>query len=273
MPTIKTRAEYDALPALNYSGAKIMLQSTPAAYKAHLTAAREETKAFRMGLLTHAFVLEPEAVPLRYAAAPELDRRTKLGKEAFESFSAANAGKTIIPSDEWEICDAVAASMRRRIDTLGFTIQSTELMLTTEYNGVPLKSAIDAVVTDKAGDEWIIDLKTTTEEGANPKSFLQTARSFRYPLQAHFYRTVYQAATGKRVRGFIFIVAEKEAPFLSAAYQLGPELMTYAAMDFEQAVAAYKGCVALDEWPGYPAEVVEIDVPAKSATSNPINFA
>jgi hypothetical protein len=272
MPTIKTRAEYDALAALNYSGSKILLSKNPAAYKAYLDAPREETKALRIGSLTHALVLEPEVVASRFAMLPDdIDRRTKAGKEAYEAFTIGAAGKTVVPSDDWAICANVAMSMVKAIAALGLNISATELMLTVDYCGVRLKSAIDAIATDKNGDEWILDLKTTGEE-ASPKAFLNTARSYRYPLQAHFYRTVYQAETGKRVKGFIFIVTEKEAPFLTASYQIGPELMTYASMDFEAAVAAYKGCVALDEWPGYPAEVVEIDVPAKT-TANPISFA
>jgi hypothetical protein len=272
MPTIKTRAEYDALPALNYSGSKVLISKNPAAYKAYIDAPREETKALRIGSLTHALVLEPEVVSSRFAMLPDdIDRRTKAGKEAFEAFTLGAAGKSVVPAEDWGICANVAVSMVKAIAALGLNITATELMLTVDYCGVRLKSAIDAIATDKNGDEWIIDLKTTGDE-ASPKAFLNTARSYRYPLQSHFYRTVYQAETGKRVRGFIFIVTEKEPPFLSASYQIGPELMTYAAMDFEQAVAAYKGCTALDEWPGYPSEVVEIDIPSKTAAT-PISFA
>ena len=272
MPTIKTRAEYDALPALNYSGSKVLISKNPAAYKAYIDAPREETKALRIGSLTHALVLEPEVVSSRFAMLPDdIDRRTKAGKEAFEAFTLGAAGKSVVPAEDWGICANVAISMVKAIAALGLNITATELMMTVDYCGVRLKSAIDAVATDKNGDEWIIDLKTTGDE-ASPKSFLNTARSYRYPLQAHFYRTVYHIQTGKRTKGFIFIVTEKEPPFLSASYQIGPELMTYAAMDFEQAVAAYKGCTALDEWPGYPSEVVELDIPSKTA-STPISFA
>lgn len=270
MPTIKTRAEYDSLAALNYSGSKELLK-TPAAYRAYLDAPREETKALRMGSLTHALVLEPETVVSRFAMLPDdIDRRTKAGKEAYEAFTLGAAGKTIVPADDWSVCCNVALAMVARIKDLGLTVTATELMLTVDYCGVPLKAAIDAIATDANGDEWIIDLKTT--EDASAKGFLQSVRAYRYNLQAHFYRTVYHIQTGKRTKGFIFVAAEKSAPFLSASYQLGPELMTYAVADFEQAVSTYKGCVALDEWPGYPKEIVELDIPAKSS-STPITFA
>ena len=266
---ITTRAEYDALQALNYSGAKELLKS-PAHFKAYAAAEREETKALRMGTITHALVLEPEAALARYAIAPEVDKRTKAGKELFEIFTAANAGKTIVAADEWAVCEGVGASMRARLADLGFRMVATELMLAVDYCGVPLKSAIDAVVEDKAGDRWIVDLKTT--EDASPKGFLSSVRAYRYNLQAHFYRTVYETYSRERIKGFVFVAAEKSAPYLSAAYRLGPELISYAVADFEQAVNTYKGCVAFDEWPGYPAEVVDLDIPAKSAAT-PITFA
>lgn len=272
MPIINTREEYRNLNALNQSGAKVLLTKTPAGFKAYLEAESKDTKALRMGSLTHAMVLEKDTVLQRYVASPLCDRRTKDGKQLYDAFQIANADKTIVASDEWEVCDKVAASMNERIKSLGLTITTTELMISVEYNGAMLKAALDAIVTDKNGDEWIVDLKTTAEEGASPKEFLQTVRNYRLALQAHWYRTVYQMHTGKRVRGFIFIVAEKAPPYLSAAYQIGPELMTYAAFDFEAVITLYKGCIALDEWPGYPNEVVELDIPSKN-TSNPISFA
>ena len=268
-PVISTREEYNALAALNYSGAKELLKS-PAHYQAYLAADREETKALRMGSLTHAMVLEADTVSHKYAAAPECDRRTKEGKQLYDIFMTANAGKKVIPSDEWTVCDEVSGSMRRRMKAMRFEITATEVMLTTDYCGAQLKSALDAIVTDDNGDEWIVDLKTS--EDASAKGFMQSVRSFRYNLQAHFYRMVYQAATRKTVKGFVFIVAEKSPPYLSAAYVLGPELMTYAALDFEQAVATYKSCVALDIWPGYPDEIQTLDIPSKTS-ANPITFA
>ena len=48
MPKINTRQEYDALKALNYSGAKELLKS-PAHYQAWLNEPRKETPALAIG--------------------------------------------------------------------------------------------------------------------------------------------------------------------------------------------------------------------------------
>lgn len=265
--TIATREEYNKYAALNCSAAKRLLIS-PAHYKHYMTAEREETKALRMGSLTHALVLEPEAVESRFAFLPEgIDRRTSAGKLAFAAFEAGAKGKTIVNADEAQDCQAFAAALEKTIkEVLKITFTATEVMLAVDYCGARLKSAIDAV----GSDGFLYDLKTA--ESADPKKFLWSAKDNQYPLQAHFYRAVYQAATGERVKGFRFIVVEKSPPYCVAIYEFGPELMTYAAMDFEKAVSDYKTYTGLDEWPGYPSEVVELDIPSKTA-STPISFA
>ena len=161
--------------------------------------------------------------------------------------------------------------MSATIKNLGLTIKQTEVMLLVDYCGCPLKVAIDAVAENAQGDEYIIDLKST--EDASPKAWLSSARSYRYPLQSHTYRTAFEAFFKRRIKGVVFVAGEKSAPYLSAAYEFGPELMTYAIEDFEKAVALYKSCSALDEWPGYPTEVMTLDIPSKATTAAPINFA
>jgi len=66
---------------------------------------------------------------------------------------------------------------------------------------------------------------------------------------------------------------EKEAPFAGAVYELGVEVMTSAAFDFEKAITLYKTCTALDAWPSYPENVQVIDINAKPTATTPINFA
>ena len=270
MPNIiNTRAEYDATIAINCSGMKELLKS-PAHYKASLTAARADSKALRVGSFVHHIALEGDRTPVgeKFAAIPEgIDRRTKEGKVAYEAFTLASAGKIIISSEEWEMGHLVADAAIRARDSIGVKFTKTEFMFSVDYCGTTLKSAIDAI----GDDGYLYDLKTT--EDASAKGFLQSVRSYRYNLQAHFYRIAYEAAFGERLKGFRFIAAEKESPFEFAVYELGPELMTYAAMDFESGLKAYQSCVALDEWPGYGSEIKVLDVGAPAKISTPIMFA
>ena len=262
---IPDRKTYDQTAALNYSGAKEILKS-PLHYRKYLSQEREVTPALTIGSAVHCAVLQPELYGSLYATAPDgIDRRTTAGKEAWATFSTLNAGKTILKAEEGLVVDQLSVAARELLARHKVTIARAEVMYAVDYCGCPLKSAIDLI----SEDGYIWDLKTCQD--ASPKGFLAAVRSFRYNLQQHFYRTVYEIETKERPRGFRFACVEKET-MATAVYELGPELTSYAVADFEKAVTLYKSCTALGEWPGYPDEIQTLDLTSTSAAT-PINFA
>jgi hypothetical protein len=264
MPQIHDRKEYRAFPAFNQSAAKHILTS-PAHYQAYINTPQEETKALRFGTFVHAAVLEPHTLNDLYATAPEVDRRTKEGKETWAAFQTANVGKTVLDAEESAIGHLVASSARFALKRLGVEFDATEVMYHVDYCGVPLKAAIDGV----AGD-YLWDIKTTDD--ASAAGMLKAIRNYRYNLQAYWYRLVYELATGRRPLGFRFLFVEKEPPFACAVCEVGPELMSWAIADFEKAVTTYKACTESGVWPSYPEEIQVIDVKS-TTTAAPINFA
>jgi exodeoxyribonuclease VIII len=266
MPQIHDRKEYRAFPAFNQSAAKHILTS-PAHYQAYINTPQEETKALRFGTFVHSAVLEPHTLNDLYATAPEVDRRTKEGKETWAAFQTANVGKTVLDAEESAIGHLVASSARHALKRLGVEFDATEVMYHVDYNGVPLKAAIDGV----AGD-YLWDIKTTGLGEATPAGMLKSIRSYKYALQAYWYRLVYELATGRRPLGFRFLFVEKEPPFATAVCEIGPDLMSYAISDFEKAITLYKDCTASRVWPAYPEEIQVIDVKS-TTTAAPINFA
>ncbi len=264
MPQIHDRKEYRAFPAFNQSAAKHILTS-PAHYQAYINTPQEETKALRFGTFVHSAVLEPHTLNDLYATAPDCDRRTKEGKAAWAEFATANAGKTILDAEESAIGHLVASSARLALKRHGVEFDATEVMYHVDYNGVPLKAAIDGV----AGD-YLWDIKTTDD--ASAAGMLKAIRNYRYNLQAYWYRLVYELATGRRPLGFRFLFIEKEPPFACSVCEVGPELMSWAIADFEKAVTLYKECTASGVWPAYTEEIQVIDVKS-TTTAAPINFA
>jgi exodeoxyribonuclease VIII len=264
MPQIHDRKEYRAFPAFNQSAAKHILTS-PAHYQAYINTPQEETKALRFGTFVHSAVLEPKTLDDLYVTAPDVDRRTKQGKEDWAAFATANAGKTILDYEESALGHLVASSARHALKTHGVVFDATEVMYHVDYCGVPLKAAIDGV----AGD-YLWDIKTTDD--ASAAGMLKAIRNYRYNLQAYWYRLVYELATGRRPLGFRFLFIEKEPPFACAVCEVGPELMSWAIADFEKAVTLYKECTASGVWPSYPDDIQVIDVKS-TTTAAPINFA
>jgi exodeoxyribonuclease VIII len=149
----------------------------------------------------------------------------------------------------------------------GIVLTKTEVMFTAFLGDTLVKCAIDGI----SDDGYIYDLKTC--EDASPHGFLQSVRKYKYALQAYFYRHAVESAYKCRVLGFRFIAVEKEPPYAHAVYELGPELMTGAAFDFERALTLYKDCTASGNWPGYQTEITTIDIAAKPSAATNINFA
>lgn len=263
---LNNRSEYQALAALNYSGAKELLKS-PAHFQTWLVEPAKETAAMRIGQAVHAAVLEPGHYAADFAVVPECDRRTKEGKEMFAEFQTLHAGKVHLKQEEADLVGAVSAQIIVTMHRLNVKPVHREVPLAVSYNGVPLKSCIDII----AEDGYLYDLKTT--EDASPRGFQQSVRAYRYNLQAYFYRLVADLAGMGRPLGFRFIVVEKAPPYAVAVYELGPNLTSYAIEDFERAVKLYADCTASGEWPGYPTEPQVIDVGAAPAAAQPITFA
>jgi hypothetical protein len=268
---ILSRADYDAVPgALNFTRLKELLKC-PAAYKLSLETPREETKALRLGIMAHMATLEAPRFLASYCPAMKTDKRTKEGKAAAEAFAASlKPGQVAADPEEYDLAVALSRKFNKLADDVGARpYVKTEYMFAVEYNGIQFKAAIDAI----SADGYAYDLKTA--ESASPRDFTRSIIAYKYALQAVIYRTLYEAFTGQRLKGFRIIAVEKDT-LLGAVYEIGPELTTRALMDFEDAMRTYKECLATDIWPGYafdPSVPVVLDVDAKPAAAAPINFA
>lgn len=265
-PACTTRDEYTKITALNYSGMKELLRS-PLHYKSSLTRPQDESKALRVGSMVHLAVLQPDLWG-NYIQGPECDRRTKEGKEMYAAFLGALKPTQIMTDrDEHELVTNVSESVHTLLENIGVKFQHTELMLTAEYAGVPLKCSLDAI----GDDGYIYDIKTC--EDASPEAFKRNVYNYKYYLQAYVYSFILEAVTGQRTKGFRFIATEKEDPYCSAIYDLGVEFQTKAIKDFEQCINLYKLCSGLDAWPGYNHQVVTLDLQPKLPAPAPITFA
>ena len=103
-------SEYHSWDLMSASALKVLDKSTPL----HLTASkedREDTPAFRIGRALHARVLTPEVYGALFTVAPDVDRRTKAGKEEYERFCAGAVGKTVLSADDAELVEAMSGAI------------------------------------------------------------------------------------------------------------------------------------------------------------------
>jgi hypothetical protein len=263
----KTRADYDAIDALNQTSAKLLLKA-PAKYAHDKANPRKDSKALREGIMTHAAVLDPEAFA-KFKPEPEADKRTKEGKEVHAYWASTLQPDDIrCKADEYDNALSYSDAVKTAMGRYNIVPVATEVMLKADYI-VPIKGSIDLI----AEDGYLYDIKTTMEE-ATPKGFgRQLIWSDDFKLQAAWYLLLCKLNFGVRPKGFRFLVVEKEAPFLTAVFELHPDLIAEGEALMLSAMKAYEVCKSFNEWPAYPTEVITIARPTSTAPLAPINFA
>jgi hypothetical protein len=263
----KTRADYDAIDALNQTSAKLLLKA-PAKYAHDKANPRKDSKALREGIMTHAAVLDPEAFA-KFKPEPEADKRTKEGKEVHAYWASTLQPDDIrCKADEYDNALSYSDAVKTAMGRYNIVPIATEVMLKADYI-VPIKGSIDLI----AEDGYLYDIKTTMEE-ATPKGFgKQLIWSDDYKLQAAWYLLLCKLNFGVRPKGFRLLVVEKEAPYLTAVFELHPDLIAEGEALMLSAMKAYEVCKSFNEWPAYPSEVITIARPQSTAPLAPINFA
>ncbi len=115
-------------------------------------------------------------------------------------------------------------------------------------------------------DDIFVDLKTTDD--ASPEGFAKSIVNWRYDVQDPFYRDGFRAATGRELRGFIFLAVEKKAPYAVGVYVLDVESVALGRAQYRADLNRYAECKATDQWPGYGEKIQTISLPAWHANRN-----
>jgi hypothetical protein len=250
--------EYAKWEALNASKAKL-LNISPA----HLRCAANNDKksdALIVGTAVHTAVYEPLRFQAEYVEEPKLDRRTKVGKEMALTFEAANSDKEILSYDDYKTCLSVASEVNTHPAASKF-IHGSEVEVSFTWQdketGVWCKGRVDSYSANHDG--VVTDLKTTRYA---TKDFFE-GEIFRrgYYLSAAWYITGLRAL-GLPVNHFIFIAAEKVPPYGVQCYRITDEVLALGQKKMRELLRLYAECLEKDYWPCYPADVLNIGLPA-----------
>lgn len=248
---------YHGIQAFSSSFGREMVRSSPAHAMARKD--RPQTPAMVLGSAVHAGVLEPHAGAV--AIAPDVDRRTTAGKEAYSAFVREACGKIILTHDQGEtyrgIVDAVSES--KAATNLLHVCQSRELSGFTvdPIYDVLCKARFDAISVQ---DGVILDLKTTSGL-ATRSEFERTIGSLGYGFQAALYTWV-AARLGVPSPAFMFLVVEVEYPHGVGLFAMQQEVIDLYMPRVQEAIQVYAQCVKANAWRSYPDEVQSIGIPA-----------
>jgi len=256
---------YHAHPAISKSGLDLIARSPLHYWARYLDPNRvptEPTAAMRLGTAVHTHVLELDQWQQRYITAPEgIDRRYKVGKEAWAAFEAQSEGRTVISREDVDLVMAMGRSVfghPAAAMLLGLPGKAeTTHMWTDAATGLQCKCRPDWLTDD---GRLIVDLKTT--ENASPREFSRSIAQWRYFLQASWYLDGVEQATGTRPEQFIFICVEKKAPFACAVYAADAEMIAAGAQTAARDLEVLATCKAADTWPGYSDQIEPISLPA-----------
>lgn len=225
------------------------------------------TPAMLQGTILHAMVLEPDEVADRYVFAPEIDLRTKKGKEdlaALEQDAAARGAEVIRkdPTQLWAIADAVRSHPAwDRLVGAQPTFERSYYW-TDPQTGALLKCRPDSLneTTWLDGDRVLVcDLKSAQDP--RPLEFGRRAINLGYDVSAAMYCAGVAQVTGKPV-DFCWFAFQPEPPYEVALYFYSHDSKRRGDALYRKALNTLAECEASGNWPGIAnGEAMPLHVP------------
>ena len=210
-------APYHDGPGLSSSDLKNALISY-GYYSYKKEADEESTPALEFGQAFHMAILEPELFAARYVVAPDVDKRTTVGKAAWAEWSKANEGKEVISAKNSELLKILSENVHAhpRWDVLKNLQPEIMACHTCPETGLFLKCKSDLF------GAAIVDFKTAI--CAAPWEFNKAVTRYGYHISSAFYQDVVRAVTGETMP-FVHVVVEKKPPYGVAFYTLNDDYL------------------------------------------------
>lgn len=250
-----TEQEYRAAKGVNKS-TLWNLRKSPAHYKYFLENQREDTAAFAFGRAVHAAILTPSAFKKDFVVIPEgIDRRTKAGKEEYQAFLDASAGKEILTAQDAETVKAIVKAFKKNKDAVQLLkgTKREKPLFWTDDNGILCKCRIDAYKTG-----LIVDLKTAQD--AETETFTKESLRYGYDVQAAHYLDAYQHKESAIRPEWYFIVIEKTEPYAINILRADIGFLDYGFIRRQELIEKLKACQEEKSFPDYG--VNELCLPA-----------
>lgn len=212
----------------------------PAYYKWKKTKEWKPSREMILGTLIHSLALEDRT---DFAVGPNVDKRTKAGKEEWQAFCEENIGKEIITQEEEFRVMSATAKVYCLFKSAAVTIDQVEASMFWERSGVQCKGRPDLIGT-YSGNPCIIDLKTTSDFNKFDQKFF----SFGYDIQAAWYRRGLMEITSKETE-FWFLVVDTEEPFFCQWVLLSGEAINKADERIDEGLEQFELCQQKNSWP------------------------
>lgn len=124
-------------------------------------------------------------------------------------------------------------------------------------------------MTQHDGRLSIVEFKTAAD--ASPQVFARKAYDFGYHLAFAFAVTCARLLELDDSPAYLYIVAEKEPPYLVSVCELDAEAFLLGRKDMQQALDIYRRCTDTGDWPGYGDGLNPIRLPPWAFKTNQPN--
>ena len=224
--------EYAAIPAYRSHD---LMAADRCVFSWKNEAPMKETPALIEGRLQHTVFLEFDKFDEEFVIEPNVDRRTKAGKEEYEDFKNSLNGRSPVKQDMYDVC-----MERREIvkDFIPDPEDHVEWTVCFMWHGQQFKCRLDWYCT---AFQFVWDLKTCRD--ASPRGFKSAVNNFKYFQQAALYVDAMEYS-GIPCNGFKFLAQEKAHPYPYAVYQLSDEALEYGRAKNEKALKNILDCKA-----------------------------
>jgi len=241
-----TNQEYHSSKALGASLLKEVLRNAKKFKALWDGELKIEGKQLDIGSALHKLVLEPESFSEEFAMAPQVNKRTKAGREEWEKFLSDNEGKIVLSAEDMELVEQMRDKLMK-LPKFSEWLKAgiAEKSFFGELDGVEVKCRPDLLVKTKAG-YVVIDLKTMGSE-ATPDDFAKASANHLYPLQEAVYREVLRQ-NGVDVVDFIFAGVSKLDYSGAGYFRHTPEWLDWGRELLQKALFKFKWCLENDTW-------------------------
>lgn len=240
--------EYRAREGVSSTDLKHMVKS-PAHFRYWKDNPQEDTPALLFGRASHKYMLEKDDFFTEFAISPNIDRRTKAGKEEYAKFLAKSKGKDIISADDFQKIQ----EMHKALYSTPFVAQllggekELSFFLEDEETGLMMKCRPDALV--QVGDAHVlVDYKSTND--ASSEAFMRSAISLNYDLQMAYYKDIMDKVTGHE-HSVIFIAQEKTPPYAVNILEANEYFIKSGRDMYRTYLDLYKECSDSGNWHGF----------------------
>lgn len=243
-----TEAEYRRHPAISRSELW-RIHESPQKFQYFKEHPEDPTLALLFGQVFHKMALEPDTFLNEFAVMPDIDRRTKEGKQRLAEFLEQAENKTVAPSEMYEQAQAMCAALTAVSFAQKLLNGSREVPFfwVDELTGEECKCRVDCLNTQYS-QPIVVDVKSATD--ASTDVFIRDAIKYGYDFQA----AMYSEGVSKHLQQkplFVFIVVEKTPPYAVNILQADELLLKRGRNIFRDCIETYHDCKMSGNWYGY----------------------